>query len=94
MGDQAKITERPVPEMDPEAVWEKLGISAEKDVDFSRPETPEEFRKMSIRVAGFGGQGIMVTGQALASVAWSTATTYHGFPVTDQRCAEELRTVR
>lgn len=69
LGDQAKITERPVPEMDPAAVLKKLGISAEKDVDFSRPETPEEFRKMSIRVAGFGGQGIMVTGQALASVA-------------------------
>lgn len=69
LGDQAKITRRPVPVMDPAEVWEKLGISSEKDVDFVRPETPERFRKMSVRVAGFGGQGIMVTGQAMANVA-------------------------
>jgi len=69
LGEDARITVRPVPVMDPAAVWEKLGISAEKDVDFPRGDVPDEYRKMSIRVAGFGGQGIMVTGQALASVA-------------------------
>ena len=68
-GEEARITTRPVPIMDPAAVWEKLGISAEADVDFKRGDVSEEYRKMSIRVAGFGGQGIMVTGQALASVA-------------------------
>ena len=68
-GEEAKITTRPVPVMEPKKVWENLGISAEKDVDLSRPDTQEKFKKMSIRVAGFGGQGIMVTGQALASVA-------------------------
>jgi 2-oxoisovalerate ferredoxin oxidoreductase beta subunit len=69
LGEEAHVTVRPVPVMEPKEVWEKLGISSEKDVDFQRPATPEKFRKMSIRVAGFGGQGIMVTGQALASVA-------------------------
>ena len=68
-GEEAKITVRPVPVMDPAEVWDKLGISSEKDVDFTRPDAGEKYRKMSIRVAGFGGQGIMVTGQALASVA-------------------------
>jgi len=66
---EAVSIERPVPVMDPAAVWEKLGISAGKDVDLPRGEIAEQYRKMSIRVAGFGGQGIMVTGQALASVA-------------------------
>lgn len=69
LGEEAKITERPVPVMDPVQVWDKLGISSEKDVDFKRPEASDKYSKMSIRVAGFGGQGIMVTGQALASVA-------------------------
>lgn len=69
LGDEAKITTRPVPVLEPAAVWEKLGISAEADVDFPRGDVAEKFKKMSIRVAGFGGQGIMVTGQALASVA-------------------------
>jgi len=69
LGEEALVTKRPVPVMEPDAVWEKLGISAEKDIDLLRPDTPEGYRKMSIRVAGFGGQGIMVTGQALASVA-------------------------
>lgn len=68
-GEEAKLTVRPVPELEPKKVWENLGISADKDIDLARPETHEKFQKMSIRVAGFGGQGIMVTGQALASVA-------------------------
>ncbi len=69
LGEEAKITKRPTPILDPVTVWEKLGISAAKDVDFARGDVPEEYKKMSIRVSGFGGQGIMVTGQALASVA-------------------------
>lgn len=68
-GEEARVIERPVPEMDPVAVWKKLGISDAADVDFARGAVPDEYRKMSIRVAGFGGQGIMVTGQALAGVA-------------------------
>jgi len=68
-GEEARVITRPTPTLDPEAVWEKLGISAAADVDFPRGDVPDEYRKMSIRVAGFGGQGIMVTGQALASVA-------------------------
>jgi 2-oxoisovalerate ferredoxin oxidoreductase beta subunit len=69
LGEEAKITVRPVAVMDPVSVWEKLGISSDKDVDFPRGNVAEQYRKMSVRVAGFGGQGIMVTGQALASVA-------------------------
>ncbi|OPX30994.1 MAG: 2-ketoisovalerate ferredoxin oxidoreductase [Gemmatimonadaceae bacterium 4484_173] len=69
LGEDARVTTRPVPEMDPTTVWEKLGISAEKDVDLPRGDVAEHYKKMSIRVAGFGGQGIMVTGQTLASVA-------------------------
>ncbi|PIE53325.1 2-ketoisovalerate ferredoxin oxidoreductase [Candidatus Fermentibacteria bacterium] len=69
LGENAKIVERPKNIMDPAQVWEKLGISADEDVDLERPEADEKFSKMSIRVAGFGGQGIMVTGQALASIA-------------------------
>ncbi len=68
-GDEARVINRPVPIMEPATVWEKLGISADADVDFPRGDVPEQYKKMSIRVAGFGGQGIMVTGQALASVA-------------------------
>lgn len=68
-GDEARVVTRPVPVMDPAEVWKKLGISAEADVDFPRGDVADEYKKMSIRVAGFGGQGIMVTGQALASVA-------------------------
>lgn len=68
-GEEARVITRPVPILEPGTVWEKLGISSEADVDFPRGDVPDEYRKMSIRVAGFGGQGIMVTGQALASVA-------------------------
>jgi 2-oxoisovalerate ferredoxin oxidoreductase beta subunit len=68
LGEEARVIERPVPVMDPQEVWKRLGISSEKDVDLKRPHSEGSSGRMSIRVAGFGGQGIMVTGQALASV--------------------------
>ncbi len=59
--------ERPVPVLDPEEVKKVLGYDTFETTGFKkRPGTM--FRKVALRVAGFGGQGIMSTGIALANV--------------------------
>ncbi len=60
---------RPEPVLAPEKVLEKLGLTGEKPRGFTRGDVSKEYSEMSIRIAGFGGQGIMSTGQILAQVA-------------------------
>jgi 2-oxoisovalerate ferredoxin oxidoreductase beta subunit len=66
---EARVITRPVPIVDPALVIEKLGLASGPSVSFQRGEIAPEYSKMAIRVAGFGGQGIMSTGQILAQVA-------------------------
>lgn len=66
---QAQPILRPDPVTDPVQVKDKLGLSGDASRDFTRGEISAEFSRMSIRIAGFGGQGIMSTGQILAQVA-------------------------
>ncbi len=66
---EAQPIVRPEPIVDPALVKEKLGLGKASSRNFERGTISPEFQKMSIRVAGFGGQGIMSTGQILAQVA-------------------------
>lgn len=65
----ARVVTRPEPILEPARVVEKLGLSMGTGAGFSRGEVTPEYARMSIRIAGFGGQGIMSTGQILAQVA-------------------------
>ena len=67
-GEDVEIIERPVPEMDPARVKKNLDLETEKDRDITKPDVDPKYKDPSIRIAGFGGQGIMVTGQVLATV--------------------------
>ncbi|OPL17877.1 MAG: hypothetical protein AVO35_08340 [Candidatus Aegiribacteria sp. MLS_C] len=65
--DEAVRIERPVPVMDPEKVKEILGYESLKTSNLKKNPNAL-FNKVALRVAGFGGQGIMSTGIALANV--------------------------
>ena len=67
-GDEVEIIQRPIPVMDPAEVLEKLGLVTGKEKFIPRQEVAPEYSNPSIRVSGFGGQGIMVIGQTLATV--------------------------
>jgi len=54
-------------ELTPDEIEEKLGLKEEKIfADRSMDEVPEKFRNPQIKVAGFGGQGVLLLGQTLA----------------------------
>lgn len=67
ISDEAPPVERPVPVMDQAKVKEILGYGSLKDSDL-RKNPDAAFKTVALRVSGFGGQGIMSTGIALASV--------------------------
>lgn len=67
ISEDAPVIQRPVPVMDPEDVKEILGYSALSDTNLEK-NPDAAFDKVALRVAGFGGQGIMSTGIALANV--------------------------
>jgi len=66
--DEAEPVKRPVPIMEPGEVKKALGLTEEEDRHISKLDVLPKYADPSIRVSGFGGQGIMVTGQALATV--------------------------
>jgi len=67
ISEEAQTVERPVPVMDPEKVKEILGYGEMGDSNLQKnPDAAMD--KVALRVAGFGGQGIMSTGIALANV--------------------------
>jgi len=67
VSDEASAVERSVPVMDPEEVKEILGYSKLSDTNMAK-NPDAAFGKVALRVAGFGGQGIMSTGIALSNV--------------------------
>jgi len=67
ISEDAPAVERPVPEMDPDEVKKILGFEALSDSNLDKNPNAA-FKKVALRVAGFGGQGIMSTGIALANV--------------------------
>jgi 2-oxoisovalerate ferredoxin oxidoreductase beta subunit len=67
--EEASPVIRPMPVLAPDQVKAGLGLTDGSSGGFQRGEMSSEYSRMSIRVAGFGGQGIMSTGQILAQVA-------------------------
>jgi len=67
LAEDAFEIKRPVPEMDSEAVKRILGFGALSDSNLEK-NPDAAFDKIALRVSGFGGQGIMSTGIALANV--------------------------
>ncbi len=67
IAEDAYVIERPVPEMDPDAVMNTLGFGALSDSNIQK-NPDAAFDRVALRVSGFGGQGIMSTGIALANV--------------------------
>ncbi len=63
--EDAPLTVRPTPVHDSDSVKKALDYKESK-AELTRLDVPELFRKTSLRVSGFGGQGIMSTGIALA----------------------------
>ena len=55
----------------------------------ARPPQPLDLR---IKVAGFGGQGVLMLGEVLAEAGWRPATKSPGCPPTVPRCAPARRT--
>jgi 2-oxoisovalerate ferredoxin oxidoreductase beta subunit len=49
-----------------EEIKKLLDITNEKEVRFEKPSIPENYRNPEIKVAGFGGQGVLLLGAALA----------------------------
>ncbi len=47
---------------------EILGIKSEEEKDLKKYEIPKEYRNPKIKIAGFGGQGVLLLGVALAQV--------------------------
>jgi len=67
ISESAPPIERPVPVMDPEKVKKIMGY--DELIDSNLEKNPDAaFDSVALRVAGFGGQGIMSTGIALANV--------------------------
>ncbi len=68
IAEDAEKVERPVMEMDPVKVKEALGFGELTDTTIEKLTPNPGFEKVSLRVSGFGGQGIMSTGIALANI--------------------------
>lgn len=65
--DQRESYFPPTIELTPEEIYEKLGLTKEKIFrDRSMKDVPEKFRNPEIKIAGFGGQGVLLMGQVLA----------------------------
>ena len=67
ISDQDYTIERPVPVMEPEEVKKILGYEGLESSNLEK-NPDAAFKKVALRVSGFGGQGIMSTGIALADV--------------------------
>jgi len=67
ISEETPVIERPVPIMDPVEVKKILGYESLSDSNLDK-NPDAAFDQVALRVAGFGGQGIMSTGIALANV--------------------------
>jgi len=68
ISEEAATVERPTPVHDRDKVLEALGVLEEERADLERPQPEAGLENPSIRISGFGGQGVMSTGQAIATV--------------------------
>jgi 2-oxoisovalerate ferredoxin oxidoreductase beta subunit len=59
-------TAAPTSSFAPEQVREVLGITTAHAEETARIETPENYRNPRLKIAGFGGQGILLLGEILA----------------------------
>jgi len=55
--------------LDKQKLFDVLGEGKASDKSFSKPDVPENYRNPRIKIAGFGGQGILLLGQLLAESA-------------------------
>jgi 2-oxoisovalerate ferredoxin oxidoreductase beta subunit len=67
-GAEVEPTVRPVPVMEPGRVSEILGLADEGGSRLEKRTVEPEFANPAVRIAGFGGQGILSSGVALASI--------------------------
>jgi 2-oxoisovalerate ferredoxin oxidoreductase beta subunit len=67
-GAEVEPTVRPVPVLDPARVREVLQHDSGGSTGFAKRKVEPRFAAPSIRIAGFGGQGILSTGVALATI--------------------------
>ncbi|HOA04935.1 MAG TPA: 2-oxoacid:acceptor oxidoreductase family protein [Candidatus Fermentibacter daniensis] len=59
---------RPRPELDPARVRETLGLGEGSGVKLERPKETPVYPNPSVRIAGFGGQGVLSAGVVLANL--------------------------
>ena len=67
-GAEAEAISRPTPVLDPARVREALEMDAGGPAGFAKRKVEPRYADPSIRIAGFGGQGILSTGVALATI--------------------------
>jgi len=65
---EAVTTVRPTPVIEQSRVREVLGLGEQGSGGFARRKVEPRFADPSIRIAGFGGQGILSTGVAIATI--------------------------
>ncbi len=67
-GAEAEPRKRPVPTLDPDSVRKAMGMDRGAGKVFARPEAAPGVSNPSVRIAGFGGQGVLSTGVVLANL--------------------------
>ena len=67
-GAEAEPRQRPVPVLDPDSVRRAMGLEKGAGKAFDRPAAAAGVSNPSVRIAGFGGQGVLSTGVVLANL--------------------------
>jgi len=71
VADEREARKRPDKIMAPNLVIEKLGISSEKEDEGKQAfyDVPDKYDNPSLKIAGFGGQGVLLLGEVLGKAA-------------------------
>lgn len=67
-GAEVEPRQRPVPALDPDSVRKAMGTEKGAGKAFARPGAVPGVSNPSVRIAGFGGQGVLSTGVVLANL--------------------------
>ena len=71
VAEEREPVKRPKKEMDPKKVMETLHLKAkgEGEVGKAHSKVPDKYKNPSLKIAGFGGQGVLLLGEVLAKAA-------------------------
>lgn len=70
LADKREPKVRPVKILNPDSVKEKLGLKEIKEVSsYEGSNVPEKYSNPSLKIAGFGGQGVLLLGEILSKAA-------------------------